>query len=371
MNCIKKGESPVRSEDIEHALRYRIVNGRFKPGGRLPTRHELQAEFRCSPVTLQRAIDRLARQGFIESSGSAGTFVKEDAPHLTRFGLVLPHRPTPSARWSVFWTALCRVAQQIERETDLALPVFYDAPSPRQDADYQELLQSVVQDRLSGLIFLTLPFPFQGTPVLAKKGIPRVAVAVPLEPFRSQMPFIYVDFPAFISRALDFLARDGRRRVALISSAFEEEFEDDFCAGAARRRLETRPYWIQPLSVDSPRGAMRTVQLLFTLPAKDRPDAVIVADDNLVQAATAGIAAAGVKAPQDLRIVAHCNYPVLPKPAVPVTRLGFSARAILERCIEDLRKQRAGQKVPEYWQAPAVFEKEMKALKGAPVAAAR
>jgi len=40
-----------------------------------------------------------------------------------------------------------------------------------------------------------------------------------------------------------------------------------------------------------------------------RPDALVVADDNLVTCATQGIAASGVQVPGELDVVAHCNFP--------------------------------------------------------------
>lgn len=352
----------MKRAEVERILRQRIVEGRVAPGGRLPPRLVLLKEFGCSPVTLQRAIENLRRGGFLETNGAAGTFVTSDPPHLTRFGLVFPHRPGPGRPWSLFWSALRAEAEGIAKADDLDLPVFYDSPTARADTDFRSLLQSVVEDRLSGIVFMTLPFTFQDTPILDRPGIPRVTVASPHPGFQPRMPFLYVDFPAFVQRALDCVAEAGRRRVALITTSTEEEFEDDFCAGAARRRLATQPQWIHPVGVQAPRGAMRAAHLLMSLPAKERPDALIIADDNLVDPVTEGLAAAGVRVPRDLLVVAHCNYLNLPLARVPVTWLGFSARAILERCIDDLRKQRAGESAPDYWVAPPLFEHEVRTL---------
>ena len=54
-------------------------------------------------------------------------------------------------------------------------------------------------------------------------------------------------------------------------------------------------------------------------PAHDRPDALVITDDNLVPAATAGVLAAGRRVPADLEVVAHANFPHVTPSAVPAS----------------------------------------------------
>ena len=72
----------------------------------------------------------------------------------------------------------------------------------------------------------------------------------------------------------------------------------------------------------------------------DRPDALIIADDNIVEPVTRGLLASEVSLPANLDIVAHCNLPNLPQAAVPVRFLGYDCRQMLNRCIELLDAQR-------------------------------
>jgi DNA-binding LacI/PurR family transcriptional regulator len=108
-------------------------------------------------------------------------------------------------------------------------------------------------------------------------------------------------------------------------------------------------------------GWARQISLsLFLRRGEERPDGLIVADDNLVEAATAGVAAAGVRPPRDIEIVAMTNFPHAPAAAVPVTRLGFDISRLVAVGMESLTAQRrAGESAPQHVAMPAVFEKEL------------
>src|SRR5688572_20743263 len=96
---------------VEH-LRRRILSGVNPPGSRLPTQIELQRRFHTTPVTVQRAFDRLADEGFIGARSNAGSFVSPHPPHLWHYGLLMPNSPR-SIGWSRFHEALSIVADQI------------------------------------------------------------------------------------------------------------------------------------------------------------------------------------------------------------------------------------------------------------------
>src|SRR5947207_12682088 len=79
---------------IGETLRGEIVAGRFPPGARLPTRRQLTERFAAGPMSVQRALDRLARDGFVVAEGRRGTFVSPQPPHLNHYALVM-YTPFP------------------------------------------------------------------------------------------------------------------------------------------------------------------------------------------------------------------------------------------------------------------------------------
>src|SRR5207249_5277576 len=105
MNDSRLGRPADRQEAVVQELRERIVGGTLPPGSRLPTRLEIEQQFGVGSGTVQRALDRLKQDGFVQTSGRNGTFVVEEPPHLTRYAVVFPSLPQGTG-WLRFWTAL-------------------------------------------------------------------------------------------------------------------------------------------------------------------------------------------------------------------------------------------------------------------------
>lgn len=61
-------------EDIHNDLEQRIVSG-FFDGGMLPTEAQLVEKYECSRNTVRRAIDQLAREGYVQSIRGRGVVV--------------------------------------------------------------------------------------------------------------------------------------------------------------------------------------------------------------------------------------------------------------------------------------------------------
>jgi len=68
-------------EQIAESIRKEILEGRFKPGDRLPSVRELCETWRCTPGTIQRAYQALSREGLVISQAGRGTQVVGSIPH--------------------------------------------------------------------------------------------------------------------------------------------------------------------------------------------------------------------------------------------------------------------------------------------------
>lgn len=72
-------ERPENLPDaIAQQIREHILNGQFKEGSRLPTEHELLAQFNVSRNVIREAIARLKLNGLVESRRGVGTFVAKN-----------------------------------------------------------------------------------------------------------------------------------------------------------------------------------------------------------------------------------------------------------------------------------------------------
>jgi len=334
--------SAAKRDGVVAMLRERILRGELAPGGRLPTRRQLIGQLRVAPVTLQLAFDKLRLDGFVTTRGRAGTFVAAHPPSLHCFALVFPCSPS-SESWSLFYTSLIDAARAIEEGSPTRFRHHYDVRPPVDGEPCRALLADMAAGRLAGIVFCQHPYELIGTPLLADDGLPRVAVMSEPNSQFPHVPAVYPDIRSFIDRALEFLAGRGRRRAAMMTLPHSRDEWLPYLAEAARRLgIETRPRWVHGVPHDDPTWASNTVQLLLAPEQPDRPDALIVADEHILPHAAVGLVAAGARAPEDIEVVVHANFPTRQQVAIPVTRIGFESRQILEICLKRLAEIRRG-----------------------------
>ena len=360
-NSDKDFGSPSRQAKhviISANLRREIVKGIYPPGSRLPTHIELQRRYSTSTATVQHALDSLTRDGFAESRGRAGTFVSENPPHLCRYALVFPTRPVVQVEgwpWSRFWTALCGEAEALQREGRRRISVYRGVDGTAETDDYKRLLDDARSSRLAGIILIAPSDDMQGSPLFTEAEMPPVAAAAGPGDFPG-VPTVTMDYNSFIDKALDYFARRGRRRVAAVGvwGGLPRSHEWSYLASAAEKRgLIHRPYWGLTVGPERLLTADRTAQLLIH--AEEKPDALLIADDHLVEDVTTVLAAEGGRI-GDLDVVAHCNFPYRPTAHVPVKFVGFDVRQYLTAFIDTLDLKRRGGKVPPDVSLPARYD---------------
>ncbi len=336
---------------ILNDLRMEIVGGRFKPGSRLPTRVELQRRFGVSNQTIQVAINSLIRDGFVHTSGIGGTIVSDNPPHLCRYGLV-SYIPFSESR---FLLSMQRAAMRLAEEGGCTFTSYCYEEAHIETEGYRRLIEDVESHRVAGLIFLNPPYNLEDTPVLVQKGLPRVAHGRARE--SDTFPCIMFDHRLFLEKSVGHLAGIGRRRIAVIGSYLHrEEMEEDISYLAARKL--SSPKLTQNCTPWHPWSARQAALLLMGLSEKERPDALIIRDDHLVEAATEGLARTGVRIPEEMTVVAHCNFPDRPPSCVPVMRLGLDCDALIRLDVKSLSCQREGKRRQPDILVPAVFEHE-------------
>ncbi len=338
-------------------LRQQIADGGLAPGTRLPIRSSLENRFKVSHVTMQRAIDTLMRDGFIQSRGKLGTFVTESPPFLHNYALAFPFHPG-STHWNKFWTALAHEAVVLQQSGDLKIPLYYNVlEGDPSSGHYQALVRDIREHRLGGIIFSSSPHLLEHTPLLDHPGIPRVATAGNPQRF-PMMWTVGLDANSFVNKAFDYLAGRGRKRIAILSVPGlmpHANLPDYFAASAEAHGLTLRECWRQYVAQSAPKSSQNIIQLLLDGPAGTRPDAVLIADDNLLESATAGFLKAGVRLGEDIDVVAHANFPIAGSSGLPIKMLGYDARDVLARCVEAIDRQRAGEREQQHLKVEAVW----------------
>jgi DNA-binding LacI/PurR family transcriptional regulator len=268
-----------------------------------------------------------------------------------------------SPGWNRFWDAICREVQRRDADDEpegpdaaRKFPVFFGVTGEPHNKPYRDLRRQVRSGRVAGLIVVgTTDFQMMQMPELIDGRLPLPRVTIFAKPV-ADVPTVTIDHDSFIRRSLDAVQQAGSRTVAVLTAD-----NDSFCGYAkaiTSRGLKTKPYWHFEASAKGARGVQNLVHLLLDRPPKDRPDALIITDDNLVEAALAGVVASRTVVPDDLCIVTHCNWPEPVTRVLPVTRLGFDVRQVLDRCIDCLDRQREGTTCDPITRVPPLTERE-------------
>jgi DNA-binding LacI/PurR family transcriptional regulator len=347
-----KQETPGRV--ATNKIRRQILTGRYSRGGQLPTFDDLVKQFRVSRATMQASMRQLKDEGFVRSVHRSGLFVSDTPPHLFRFGLVFSDSPGEK-EWTRFMAALLAESPVVTREREGVQIVPFHGIKPGAENDsMRQLLADVAIHRLAGLIITSGTSFILGLPELGSAGIPCVAINYSAK-LSFGAPVINTNEPLFYRKALAWLAARGRKRVAVLAmrQAVGVSVEDCRAAG-----LDTRPHWICPIGSEFGGQTRSVVQLLLDYPPKERPDAIILATDHLVEEALATIHQAGVVIGQDIDVVSHCNWPWPVDSPLPIARLGFHSHDFLNASLSSISSIRRGETPPPQTLVPALFEHE-------------
>lgn len=340
-----------KQNTVTTALRQSIYCGTYISGGRLPVQTELMHQFKVSSATIQKALGQLEREGFIEKRQKSGTHVVEQPPHVRNIGMVFPFDPMSGAYYSKFYRTISQAADLYQRKNDRPILQFHGVNGREYVPERQRLMDLLLTHRLSGIVFVGPGFEFEGTAILEDPGVSRVAVgSMPKYP---GIPVVSFDALSFLEKAFDHLLDQGRDRIAILSPYLDKTGEAELSRVISARNLYCPTHWRLQLCQAEPRCAQSCSRLLMADPA-NRPNGLIIADDNFTEHAVAGLFEAGVKVPDDVEVVEHCNFPC-PAGMISSMRLGFHADQLVEKCIALIDKQRSGEEVEPLTVLPAMF----------------
>jgi DNA-binding LacI/PurR family transcriptional regulator len=273
-------------------------------------------------MTVLKALDQLKRDAFIRTDGRRGTFVVERPPQLHRYALVFSAHPL-----SLFSQALFQAAETVQQETPRRLPAFFGVNGHTDVEDYARLLGDVRAHRLAGMILVEHPGALSKTPLFDDSSLPRIALVD--EHDVPGVGSVSLDSSSYIHLAVEQFARWGCRRIGILATAHQSaEWRSQFQTAIRRGGMETRPGWIQAADERFPHWVSHSIAAIFD--GDTRPDGFLISDDHLVEPATQALLELGVRSPDTVRVVAHGNFPCLPASVLPVSWLGFDARAVLD-----------------------------------------
>lgn len=347
--------SPGRAQVAAHKIRTQIISGRYRGGAQLPTFDRLVQQHRLSRATMQAVIRQLREDGFVRTVHRSGLFVSETPPHLCRFGLAFGDGPG-GPDWNRFMGALLSEAPVVAAAHEgVQLVPYFGLRAGVRDEAHERLMADVAHQRLAGVIVTRGAGFLLREPEIRRHRVPCVAINH-LESETHGAPVVNTDDPGLLEKALGWLGRRGRKRVAVVAMRPSHAVSVASCEAVG---LSSRPHWLCPIGLEAPGQVRSVVQLLLDYPAKERPDCLVVATDNHVEEALSAVHDTGIRIGTDLDVVAHCNWPWPVESPLPITRVGFHSHQFLNHCLEAIRSQRRGDRPRACTLIPALFEHEL------------
>ncbi len=337
----------TKTGQIVKDIRRQIVTGLLQPGDKLPTYDNYGKQYQVSKMTMQMALNQLKADGFVESVARQGMFVSDKPPHANRFALLLPVHEEHNRFWRILIDEAVRYTEKIGYE----LEVFHDIKKP---GERSRLRKEISHRRLAGLILVCDPKDFDIDDIMDDATIPKACFHI--SPHESTISFSF-DSPELIRKSLDYFSASNRKRIAYITCyGFSDSYES-FLQGIKERGMESCEAWQFPL--ENPDVADNVVQLLMSLPEDQRPDALLLADDNVEEAAHRGLIKSGIKIPEELEVICYCNWNCNHKKLFPLHYVGFDIEAAIAKSIDFFTKFENDPVPHENYMLPALFEDEL------------
>ena len=311
-----------------------ILNGRLKPGDRLPSEAALVKTFGASRITVGRAVRDLQREGLVERRAGSGSYIRQpkasvDAAPSRVFGLLIPDLGETE-----IFEPICQGLTSAPAGRPHA--VIWGGPAgsdDRKEADAWERCRQYIERRVAGVFFA----PLELTPsrhevneritrAFDEACIPVVLLDRSARPYgqRDQHDLVGIDNRRAGYRITEHLLKLGARRVAFASLRHAASTVDARLAG-----------YREALHVHGAEIASRFVVRfdagdsgpLMTLMA-DEPDAIVCANDRTAGLVMQVLLAQGYDIPGDIRLVGIDDVQYASLLPVPLTTLRQPCRDI-------------------------------------------
>lgn len=349
----KRSTEAVSRRIAEH-LRAQICR-EGRPGDRLPSVRQLAREHGVSAGTAVQALSALAGEGLIEQRPREGSFVAgaggdRHAAVLLEHDIANPNTSYASRRLAQEVTLhLRRRGMPAKLYTGHLDPDHTAGPgfTPQHESTCPEFVEAVQRRALSGVIAVAAdPLP-QWTEPLSRQGVPVIG-----HPWHYDSGAWY-DPLQMVRDGVAYLRDAGCSRIAFMqwsSPVWDPDRSgprvwSEFCAAMSEAELPVRMQWVRrDLSPSRPGAGWTDFREIWSA-ARQKPDGLLVMDDRLMRDAAIGVLQAGVRVPDQLRIVSHANsgsglaYPF------PLAEMVVDLDAIAEAMVEMLVRRRNGEAV--------------------------
>lgn len=319
----------TRTGTVTDALRRQITTGIYQRGEKLPTFDDLAGLFGVSRFTIQNVVNILKGEGFIRGVERGGLYVEDRPPNLHCIAIVYQHSPAAAD-----WPRFCKLLQTasssvIRRFEDLRFNNYYAVDRSVNSEGWQRLKEDVKERRVAGVLTLLDAMEIFADDVFKDSDLPLCSAFPPdhLLKVNSKVMVINSSYDQFVVKALARFKEHGVSKLAWMTIP-PARYSLEFFRGQG---FQIKPHWLIQLSRTPTNLPEIITALLLDLPKDLRPDALMLADENLAPGALEAIRSSGLKLGKDIHVVGHMNWPAQADQLDPRAHwLGYSVEEILE-----------------------------------------
>lgn len=296
MSSKPRPQAAQRNEflSIAAALQERIKSGEIGLGRILPTERELQAEFSVSRSTIRRALRRLTDEGWIKNVPNRGAVASAGFARTKAVNIALIDGGTYVLR-----VLMHRFSQRLR---DYGYNMVHLAGSTV--IAMEDPLQYAAENDFAGVIV----WPYRG--FTDESLVERLTSIMPVVALDHKLPggkadLVTFDYAVAAEIATTHLIKNGCRRIAITGMYDMLETNHHRFTGfmkamfASGLQPEPRNFAFTVTSA----SALDTLQLERRLRDVDRPDGLLVFQDEFVPSVVETVLRVGLRIPEDIKIV--------------------------------------------------------------------
>lgn len=339
---MKTWSREARYHELLETLRSRL-EADYVPGDVLPSERDLAGQLKASHLTVRKALEVLAQEGWIRRHHRQGTVVLS---RMASGEIAIVVKPELfAAQYSMYYRSTTQALMEALHEAKAQWQSKLHLGRTTIDGeDYPATLDLLQKDTLGNLrgVF-TFHRLFEVEDSLREKRVPVVGMG--REVADHVVGFDTANATALLARHLR-----GRRchKVAVLPIPEDyEENEDVMWACLARHGLTTDPAWRLPLPHELMTERVGYEMFLRLWASPRHPDALIVKDDVLGLGILRGILHLGVRVPEELHVATVTNEGIEFPFHMPLTRYEVSPKRQANAAVAMMLQLLRGEKPPQ------------------------
>lgn len=338
-------------ERLEKGLMRLIVSGRLPPGARVLSAATLAVELKAHPITVQRALQRLAAKGVLERRPRLGTFVR---PGHDAFRTAVLFGPALTDESSCFYRALYRTLRELSphpRWHCFLYDGLNEASTAALPADALDAMPQFRHFLWDHQQYVFRGFIAVGVGAEQWSAISRTAAGLPLVRFGLDGE-IHFDYAHFAASGAGRVLKEGARRLSYLRTLPSDSPDDDvteICRmvrdtpGAA---LETVQFATRPPVYDERRDTVFCQRLVRRWMRERRlPDAILISDDVAMRGLAHALVSSGLTGARAPRVLCWANKGIRLHYGMPVLRYEVDPAAFARTLAKTLVARTAGKDV--------------------------